>query len=87
MKKERYIVEIEMPDGDCASSTYIHEVIQSDCDIEDEGRWKVSVKECWKPSDEQIKALETTLYTNMSRNDERYSVLSEFVAELKKLKA
>lgn len=40
----------------------------------------------WKPSDEQIKALETTLYSNMSRNDERYSVLSEFVAELKKLK-
>ena len=41
----------------------------------------------WRPSDEQIKALETTLYTNMSRNDERYSVLSEFVAELKKLRA
>lgn len=40
----------------------------------------------WKPSDKQIKALETTLYTNMSRNDERYLVLSEFVAELKKLR-
>ena len=40
----------------------------------------------WKPSDEQIKALETTLYSNMSRNDKRYSVLSEFVAELKKLR-
>ena len=40
----------------------------------------------WKPSDEQIKALETTIYTNMSRNDERYLVLSEFVEELKKLK-
>ena len=40
----------------------------------------------WKPSDEQMEALETTLYSNMSRNDERYSVLSEFVVELKKLK-
>ena len=45
MKKEKYIVEIEMPDGDAASSTYIRDVIQNDCDIEDEGRWKVSVKE------------------------------------------
>ena len=57
MKKEKYIVEIEMPDGDGASSTYICDVIQCDCNVEDEGRWKVSVKECWKPSDEQMKVL------------------------------
>jgi len=57
MKKEKYIVEIEMPDGDVASSMYIHDVIQSDCDIEDEGRWKVSVKEYWKPSEGQLECL------------------------------
>ena len=57
MKKERYIVEIEMPDGDAASSTYIHDVIQSDCDIEDEDRWKVSVKEYWKPSNMELEVL------------------------------
>ena len=48
---------------------------------------RVQPQSQWKPSDEQIKALETTLYTNMSRNDERYLVLSEFVTELKKLKS
>lgn len=45
MKKERYIVEIEMPDGDASSSMYIQDIIQTDCDIENEGRWKVFVKE------------------------------------------
>lgn len=62
MKKEKYIVEIEMPDGDTASSMYIQDVIQSDCDIEDEGRWKVSVKEYWKLSEEQLNIINTAAY-------------------------
>lgn len=45
MKKERYIVEIEMPCGDAISALYIQDIIQSDCDIEEEGRCKVVVKE------------------------------------------
>ena len=52
MKVERYIVEIEMPDCDMASSAWVCDTLQTDSDIEDEGRWKVSVKEYWKPSDE-----------------------------------
>ncbi|MBO7733180.1 MAG: hypothetical protein J6S67_11520 [Methanobrevibacter sp.] len=58
MKIERYIVEIEMPDGDMASSTWVCDTLQSESDVEDEGRWKVSVKEQWKPSEEQMKAIE-----------------------------
>jgi len=84
MKKERYIVEIEMPDGDAASSTYIHDVIQSDCDIEDEDRWKVSVKEYWKPSKEQMDALDSTLqYSQVSHNSFEY--LNSLYNDLKQL--
>lgn len=77
MKKEKYIVEIEMPDGDGASSTYICDVIQCDCDVEDEGRWKVSVKECWKPSDEQMKALESIFAKHGAYNDDLLSLISD----------
>ena len=47
MKKEKYIVEIEMPDGDSASPTWVRDTLQAEADVEDEGRWKVSVKEHW----------------------------------------
>lgn len=45
MKKQRYIVEIEMPDGDKISPTWLKDLIQSDCDVEDSGRQIVSVSE------------------------------------------
>lgn len=73
---------------------YVRETIDYSCEeLESLWHWLDNIwqrvefpHDTWKPSDEQIKALETVLYTNMSRNDERYSVLSEFVAELKKLR-
>ena len=84
MKKERYIVEIEMPDGDSASSMYIHDVIQDDCDIEDEGRWKVSVKEYWKPSEEQLEWFGDILdYHNFSLEGQK--VMEEIYEQLKQL--
>jgi hypothetical protein len=90
MKKEKYIIEIEMPDGDSASSTYIRDVIQSDCDIEDEGRWKISVKEYWKPSEEQMKTLNEVInYCANGKeaylNDYIYNRLIDLRDELNKL--
>ena len=72
-----------MPDGDTASSMYIHDVIQSDCDIEDEGRWKVSVKEPWKPSEEQMEALKLSTYC---QDKQMSKVLFELYQDLKKLR-
>ena len=43
MKKQRYIVEIEMPDGDFISAGWLIDLIQTDCNVEDEGRMKVTV--------------------------------------------
>ena len=86
MKKERYIVEIEMPDGDVASSTYIHDVIQSDCDIEDEDRWKVSVKEYWKPSEEQIKAVKEAACYSSVFSEKTIDNLIALSKQLKKLR-
>ena len=85
MKKEKYIVEIEMPDGDTASSMYIHDVIQSDCDIEDEDRWKVSVKEYWKPSDEQMLAINTAINV-LGKGTINGKYLIELHEQLKKLR-
>jgi len=84
MKKERYIVEIEMPEGDAASSMYIHDVIQSDCDIEDEGRWKVSVKEYWKPTEEQVLAINTAINV-LGKGTLNGKQLIELYQDLKKL--
>ena len=81
MKKERYVVEIEMPDGDAASSTYIHDVIQNDCDIEDEGRWKVSVKEYWKPSEIQLETLKELSYDFPAKR----GTIEEILEHLKQL--
>ena len=50
MKKQRYIVEIEMPDGDFISAGWLKDLIQTDCDVEDEGRKKVTVQETSLPS-------------------------------------
>ena len=44
MKKQRYIVEIEMPDGDFISAEWLKDLIQKDCDVEDEGREKITVQ-------------------------------------------
>lgn len=45
MKTQKYLVTIEMPDGDMISPGWIREIIQDDCDFEDKGRQKVSVEE------------------------------------------
>lgn len=47
MKKIKYEVTITMPECDFLGNgeKYLQELIQSDFDIEDEGRWKVEVKE------------------------------------------
>jgi len=45
MKKQRFIVEIEMPDGDFISAEWLKDLIQCDCDTEDSDRQKVEVKE------------------------------------------
>ena len=50
MKKQRYIVEIEMPDGDFISADWLKDLIQADCDVEDESRKKVTVQETSLPS-------------------------------------
>ena len=44
MKKQRYIVEIEMPDGDFISAGWLKDLIQTDCDVEDEGGEKITVR-------------------------------------------
>lgn len=44
MKIERYIVEIEMPDGDIVSPGWLEDLVQADLDVEDEGRARVSVR-------------------------------------------
>lgn len=84
MKKETYIVEIEMPDGDAASSVYISDVIQSACDVEDIGRWKVSVKEYLKPSEEQLNNILNVLsFDNCT--PKRRELLKSLYDDLKKL--
>lgn len=47
MKKIKYEVTITMPKCDFLGNgeEYLQELIQSDFDVEDEGRWKVEVKE------------------------------------------
>ena len=47
MKKIEYKVTITMPKYDFLGNgeKYLQELIQSDFDIEDKGRWKVEVKE------------------------------------------
>lgn len=45
MKTQKYIVEIEMPDGDYTSAGWLQELIEFDCNIVDHHRCKVTVKE------------------------------------------
>lgn len=45
MRTQKYIVEIEMPDGDYIGASFIQDAIQDMCDIEDEGRDRITVKE------------------------------------------
>lgn len=57
MSKQKYIVEIEMPDGDFISHGYLKEVIQSDCDYDSKkGDYSVSVREYKDLPDELDKA-------------------------------
>ena len=50
MKIQKYIVTIEMPDGDTISPSWLKDLIQTDCDVEECDRQKVSVEEFSKPS-------------------------------------
>ena len=85
MKTEKYIVEIKMPDGDNASPSWVKDVLQSDADIEDDGRWKVSVKNGWKPSEKQIDALEGA---SKFFDFEKTEIIGRYLRELlKQLKA
>ena len=61
MKKQRYIVEIEMPDGDFISAEWLKDLIQKDCDVEDEGREKITVQ-----------VQETSLPSNLDEAAEKY---------------
>ena len=45
MKTEKYLLKIEMPDGDNASPTWVRDALQAEADVEDEGRWKVFVRD------------------------------------------
>lgn len=45
MKTQKYLITIEMPDGDMISPSWIQELIQADCNVEDKGRQKVLVEE------------------------------------------
>lgn len=45
MKTQKYLVTIEMPDGDMIGPGWIKDLIEADCDVEDVGRHKVSVEE------------------------------------------
>lgn len=49
-KKYRYIVEIEMPDGDSfnGGTSELQELINGDLNQDEEERWKISVKEDMK---------------------------------------
>ena len=85
MKKEKYIVEIEMPDGDGASPSWVYGVLQSDADLEDEGRWKVSVKDNWKPSDKQMEVLLSEV-TGWTKGCPKQIVLESLYQDLKKLR-
>lgn len=60
MKKQRYIVEIEMPDGDFIHAGWLKDLIQAVCDVEDESRQKVTVQEI-------------TLTSNLDEAAEEYS--------------
>lgn len=82
MKTEKYIVEIEMPDGDGASSSWVCDTLQSECDIEDEGRWKIAVKEYWKPSDKQMEVL----WKYAEQNNYDGFILTSLHEQLKKLR-
>ena len=49
MKIQKYIVTIEMPDGDTISPSWLKYFIQTACDVEECDRQKVSVEEFSKP--------------------------------------
>lgn len=87
MKKERYIVEIEMPEGDATSTAWVCDTLQSESDIEDEGRWKVSVKEYCEPNDEQLDALhDAAVYVDKSMFPYPKGILMKLYKQLKSLK-
>lgn len=93
MKKQQYIVEIEMPDGDFISVGWLKDLIQTDCDSEDENRQKVTVQETSLPSslDETAEeyANETTkMMINVFENvGSVYIPKDKLIAEIERLKA
>lgn len=86
MKTERYLVEVEMPDGDGASESWIKDALQNDADIEDQDRWRISVKEYWKPSKEQMNSL-LWIIENAPKSEDIHISLNRLYEDLKQLKA
>ena len=76
MKKQRYIVEIEMPDGDFIFAGWLKDLIQTDCDVEDEGRKKITVQEISLPSNLDEAAENHMLSITTLAFDERDVILS-----------
>ena len=52
MKTLQFKVSVTMPDNDYIDAKYLQFLLQSEFDINDEGRWKVEVKEI-KPKEEK----------------------------------
>ena len=62
MKTQKYIVTIEMPDGDYIGASILQDDIQGFCDVEEEGRDKVSVEEVSTSEDLEAKAAQYESY-------------------------
>lgn len=68
MKTQKYIVEIEMPDGDYISAGWLQDLIECDCNVEDKRRHKVSVKEVsegWNDAKKILPPVDTEVVCKM----------------------
>ena len=66
MKTQKYLVTIEMPDGDMIGPGWIKDLIEADCDVEDVGRQKASVIEI-KDTDSNLEDIATKYAENVDR--------------------
>lgn len=70
MKTQKYLITIEMPDGDMIGPGWIKDLLEADCDVEDVGRHKVSVIEIKEP-DYLDEAVDT--YAENTTKEEYYT--------------
>ena len=66
MKTQKYLVTIEMPDGDMIGPGWIKDLIEADCDPEDVGRQKASVIEI-KDTDSNLEDTATKYAENVDK--------------------